>query len=105
MTPNSAFSSNWPYMVNSDLTDYHILLHSAYDKNEITRIAIPSSIKRVVRTWTTESKDIFLMGETDSRYELWCIDLDNFEGKKERANQNFKCKKVMGYDNDLVGGF
>jgi hypothetical protein len=105
MTPNSAFSSNWPYMVNSDLTDHHILLHSAYDKNEMTRIAIPSSINRVVRTWITETKDIFLMGETDTRYELWSIDLDNFLGKKERANQIFQCYKVMGYDKDHVGGF
>ena len=45
------------------------------------------------------------MGETDSRYELWSIDLDNFLGKKERANQIFKCRKIMGYDKEHVGGF
>jgi len=45
------------------------------------------------------------MGETDTRYELWSIDLDNFVGKKERANQIFQCYKVMGYEKDHVGGF
>ena len=99
MTPNGAFSSYWPYMVNSDLTDSHILLHSAYEKNVISRIQIPTSINRVIRTWITETKDIFIVGETDHRYELWVIDLDDFGGhKKESANQQYRCKRVTGYD-------
>ena len=78
MTPNAAFSNNWPYFVNSDICEGHILLFSAYSKNELIRIEVPRDIDRVCRTWITETKDLFLMGETQTGYKLFVIDLDNF---------------------------
>ena len=77
-------------MVNSDLSQDHLLLYNAYNKNELLRIQIPSNFERICRTWITETKDIFLMGETETGYELWTIDLDNFShGQKEKDNQIF----------------
>jgi hypothetical protein len=55
------------------------LLFNANNEKEINRVSYPAHILRIRYSFMTEEYDLMVLMETEENYELYCIDLDDFE--------------------------
>ena len=73
-----AYSFNWPYFGYASKMNYVFVLN-AFNPNFIQRYQLPLHIHRCVKTFLTDTHDLYVMCESDMGYEMYNIDLDSPE--------------------------
>ena len=95
------FDFTWPYITYKGLKNYQYIYNANY-KNVIHRIALPSDLVSVKKTFITELLDIYILAETEDQFVLMKIDLDDFGNKEAKKSQQFVLEEIMRYPREAV---
>lgn len=52
---------------------------------------------KIPKTYIAETYDLYILGETQHGYEMYCIDLDMFEDEVNKKNRIIVLKLLMSY--------
>ena len=73
-----AYSFNWPYFSYATKMNFVFILN-AFNPNFIQRYQFPNHIVRIMKTFLTDTHDLFIIVETEEGLEMYNIDLDSPE--------------------------
>jgi len=75
--PLRAFSINWPYVVFTGIGNF-IIIVNAFDRKQMRRIQVAEETDDITicQTYITDTYDLFVVINADSKYSLYLIDLD-----------------------------
>lgn len=83
----SCFHINWPYVTCSGLSSNSIFVINFFDRKLIHRIILPKEVNKVCDTYITDTNDLFVLTQVDTKYRLYTLDLDA-SNKFEKEDYN-----------------
>ena len=97
-----AYGFNWPYF--SYATKFKkILIYNAFNPTFVQRYELPSQVSLVLRTFLTDSHDLFAIVETyDQQHEIYHINLDSEDPRLNGPILKYSWSQV---DNQILKGF
>lgn len=90
------FDLFWPYIVIKGLKN-NLLLFNANQMSLVIRIEMPGHFIKLSKTYMTETKALFIVGETKEHYEMYHADLDDYRNKEEKKDQVIELQMLMSY--------
>lgn len=79
---SEGFSSAWPYVSFKGITNFQIIFN-ANKRDELVRLMLPEGALRVLRSYITETADLYLLTESEQTYDMYKIDLSKYTKKKK----------------------
>ena len=77
----TAFSINWPYVAFSGLNSTLVVVN-AFNRKMIHRIEMPQTQILVLKTFITDTNDLFALALCQKHYLVYMIDLDESNVKE-----------------------
>lgn len=77
----TAFSINWPYVAFSGLNSTLVVVN-AFNRKMIHRIEMPQTQTLVLKTFITDTNDLFALALGQKHYLVYMIDLDESNVKE-----------------------
>ena len=101
-TTYMAYGFNWPYF--SYATKFKkILIYNAFNPTFVQRYELPSQVSLVLKTFLTDSHDLFAIVETyDQKHEIYHIDLDSEDPRLNGPILTYSWSQV---DHQILNGF
>ena len=91
-----AFNSFWPFIVIKGMSN-HLLVFNTNDRKLVLWIELPEHLIKIPKTHISETYDLYILGETQHGYEMYCVDLDEFEDEINKKNRIIVLKLLMSY--------
>ena len=83
--------------------DNHQMIFNTKDPNLIINVELDPSINSIIKSFITETYDLFLLAETTDSFQILQIDLDKYTDKTKKLGQVFKIKKRLDFSKGIVG--